>query len=158
MVPLRAVTLFAAVVCAALPGRVQGQRLAAARQPSRWAYGTNEIPRLSLGTSVPVRVSWRPSEVVLAGGFVAALLIDAAQTRRLARSGWRDFEETNVILGPTPSVGQINTYTALSGLTVLGVAAVAPPRVRPWVLGTALAVEVVALAMMSRQGVAIRIL
>jgi hypothetical protein len=40
---------------------------------------------------------------------------------------------------------------------VLGVAAAAPKRVRPWVLGAALAVEVYALAAMSRGGVAIKL-
>jgi hypothetical protein len=93
----------------------------------------------------------------LAVAFTTALLIDAAQTRRLARGGWRDFEETNVILGKHPSEGSINTYTAVAGLAVLGVAAAAPKRVRPWVLGAALAVEVYALAAMSRSGVAIKL-
>jgi len=83
-------------------------------------------------------------------------LIDAAQTRRLARGGWRDYEETNLILGRNPSEGRVNTYTAVAGLAVLGVAAAAPKRVRPWVLGVAMAVEVYALAAMSQRGVAIR--
>jgi hypothetical protein len=50
----------------------------------------------------------------------------------------------------------VNTYAVVTGLAVLGVAAAAPKRVRPWVLGAALVVEVYALSAMSAQGVAIR--
>jgi hypothetical protein len=160
MAPSRAFTLFfAGVLCTSLPGWAAGQRLSD-HQPSGVTYRTPGDSRLELTARVPLpnRVPWSRRDIALASGFVAALLIDAAQTRRIARTGWRDFQESNVITGPTPGVGQIDTYTALSGLTILGVAAAAPPRVRPWVLGTALAVEVVALAVMSRQGVAIRIL
>jgi hypothetical protein len=140
-----------------LPARAAGQRLVDDQSPHA-PHRSPGVPRLELAGSVPVRVNWSRRDLALAGGFAAALLLDAAQTRRLARTGWRDYEESNVILGPSPSVGQVNTYTALSALTVFGIAALAPKRVRPWVLGTALAVEVVALAMMSREGVAIRIL
>jgi hypothetical protein len=141
-------------VACALPGWAAGQRVAS-YQPSQVAYGSDGLPQLRLAGTVPVRMSWRPSDVAVAGGFTAALLIDAAQTRRLARAGWRDFRETNPLLGPRPSVGRVNTYTAVVGLTVLGVAAAAPKRVRPWVLGVALAVEACTLAAMSRNGVAI---
>ncbi len=126
-------------------------------QPSRVVAGSAGSPRLELTRSVPMRVSWSQRDIALAGGFVAALLIDAAQTRRLAAGGWRGYYETNPILGAHPSVGRVNTYTAVSAVTVLGVAAVAPKRARPWVLGAALAVEAYALAAMSRNGVAIRI-
>jgi len=91
----------------------------------------------------------------LASGFTVALLVDAAQTRRLAQNGWRDYHETNPILGARPSVGRVNTYTAVVGLTVLGVAAAVPKRARPWVLGVALAVEACTLAAMSQRGVAV---
>ena len=114
------------------------------------------FPQLEVAGTVPVRVAWSQRDLALASGFVAALLIDAAQTRRLARGGWRDYEESNPILGRNPSEGRVNTYTAVAGLTVLGVAAAAPKRVRPWILGAALAVEVYALAAMSQRGVAIR--
>ena len=131
-----------------LPGWAAGQRVVG-YGPSRVAQG------LELRGTVPIHVAWRPSDLALAGGFAAAVLVDAAQTRRLARGGWRDYYETNTILGPRPSVGQVNTYTAVVGLAVLGVAAAAPKRARPWLLGAALAVEVYALTAMSRRGVAI---
>jgi hypothetical protein len=113
-------------------------------------------PMLRVGTTVPARVSWRTSEVALAGAFAVALAIDAAQTRSLAQRGWQGYGETNPILGPRPSVGQVNTYTAAAAVTVLGVAAVAPPRVRPWLLGAALAVETLTIAGNMRQGVALK--
>ena len=153
----RTITLFlAAVACTMLSGPAAGQRVAA-YQPSHGggAYGSNRFPQLRLTRAVPVRVSWRPSDVALAGGFTAVLLIDAAQTRRRARGGWRDYRESNPILGARPSVGHVNAYTAVVGLAVLGVAAAAPKRARPWLLGVALAVEVCTLAAMSQRGVAI---
>jgi len=96
--------------------------------------------------------SWRPAHVALATGFAAALWIDAAQTRDAMARGYR---EVNPILGPHPSEGQINTYTVIAGLTVIGVAAAVPPRVRPWVLAAALAVEAATITATLHQGIAI---
>jgi hypothetical protein len=146
--------LFAAVACTTLPGWVAGQRVID-YQSSRVVYGASEFRQIEVRRTVPIRVSWRSRDLALASGFTAALLLDAAQTRRLARSGWRDYHETNPILGPRPSVGRVNTYTAVVGLTVLGVAAAVPKRAPPWVLGVALAVEACTLAAMSQRGVAI---
>jgi hypothetical protein len=97
--------------------------------------------------------SWRTAHVALASAFAAALEIDAAQTREAMRRGYR---EANPLLGPHPSTGRVNTYTALAGLTVVGVAAVVPTRLRGWVLGVALAVETVTIAGAVREGVGIR--
>jgi hypothetical protein len=47
---------------------------------------------------------------------------------------------------------RVNTYRTVAGRAVLGVAAPAPKRVRPWVLGAALAGEVYVLGAMSRNG------
>src|SRR2546422_939464 len=113
-------------------------------------------PTLHVGATIPARVSWRASDVALAGAFVVALAIDAAQTRGLAQRGGQSYSETNPILGPRPSVGQVNTYTAVAGLSVLGAAAVVPARVRPWLLGAALAVETFTIAGNLRQGIALR--
>ncbi len=131
-----------------LPGSAAGQRPLSASEFPR-------IDRIEVRQTVPFRVSWRSRDVALASGFTAALLVDAAQTRRFARTGWRDSRETNPLLGPRPSVGRVNTYTAVVGLAVLGVAAVAPKRARPWVLGVALAVEMCTLAAMAQRGIAI---
>ncbi len=156
MAPSRVIAVFfAAVACTTLPARVAGQRVAD-YHPPRVSAGSSSVAGLQLAGSVPIRLPWSQRDRALAVAFTAALLMDAAQTRRLARGGWHDFYETNPILGPRPSEGRVNTYTAVAGLAVLGVAAAAPKRARPWVLGAALAVEVYALAAMSRQGVAIR--
>ena len=86
--------------------------------------------------------SWSATDIGLAGGFLALLWVDAAQTRSIARHGWKDgFYEANPILGRRPTVGQINTYTAAAAVATLGVAAVLPPRVRRWFLAGAVAVE-----------------
>lgn len=151
----RALTaLFAAVACTTLPGSAAAQRVVD-YPSSRVAYGPSQFRRLELARTVPIRVTRSRRDLALATGFTAALLLDAAQTRRLARTGWRDWRESNPILGPRPSVGRVNTYTAVVGVAVLGVAAAAPKRVRPWVLGVALAVEVCTLAAMSQRGIAI---
>jgi hypothetical protein len=113
-------------------------------------------PMLRAGATLPARVSWRASDVALAGAFAVALAIDAAQTRGLAQHGWQTHREANPILGPRPSVGQVNTYTAAAAVTVLGVAAVVPRRVRPWLLGAALAVETFTVAGNTRHGVALK--
>src|SRR5437867_5046372 len=175
----KAVVLVAAAALAALPAQAaaqrasktfhswgatlihQGQRTSVAVRPSlgqsntRPAWGSPGA--LRLGAGVPVRVSWSAGDVALASAFTAALLIDAGQTRGLARGGWQTFREMNPILGPRPSVGQVNTYTAVAGLTVLGVAAVLPARLRRWLLGAALGVEMFTIAGTVREGVAIRI-
>ncbi len=97
---------------------------------------------------------WSAPHIALASAFSLALWIDAAQTRAAMARGYR---ETNPILGPHPSAGQVNTYTALAHLTVLGAAAALPARVRPWLLGAALAVETFTVAGSIREGVAIRL-
>ena len=130
--------------------------LALAVVPAAAAAQRLAPPTLHVGATIPARVSWRASDVALAGAFVVALAIDAAQTRSIAQGGWQGYREMNPILGPHPSVGQVNTYTAVAGLTVLGAAALVPARVRPWLLGVALAVETFTIAGTVRQGVALR--
>jgi len=129
MTPMAAV-LVAAVVFSAFPPRIAAQR---AQKDDR---------------------SWNTSHIALASAFSVALWIDASQTREAMRRGYR---ETNPILGPHPSVGQVNTYTAVAGLAVLGTAAALGGRVRPWLLAVALAVETFAITSTMRQGIAIRV-
>jgi len=111
---------------------------------------------MRLGTALPARLSWKGSDVALASAFVVALATDAAQTRGLARRQWRGYRESNPILGAHPSVGQVNTYSVVTGLTVLGAAAAVSSRVRPWLLGAALAVETFTIGASVRQGVAVK--
>ena len=119
--------------------------------------GTMDAQQLRVGRSVPARVSWSTRDIVLAGAFTASLLIDAAQTRALARDGWQGFHETNPILGSAPSVRGINTYTAVVGLGVLGAAAIVPAHMRPWLLGAALAVEAFTISHTVGQGISLRV-
>lgn len=176
-----AIVLFAAVLLAALSNRAVAQRAAKSfhitsglrldrRQPTVsfrlaqitvapvYVHAVSVAPaRLSAGRKMPLRLSWSATDVTLAGAFTAALLIDVGQTRGLAEGGWATFRESNPILGPRPSVGQLDTYTAVTGLAVLGAAAAAPPRVRPWILGAAFAVEAITISRTTRRGVAIRL-
>jgi hypothetical protein len=107
-------------------------------------------------TALPSHRDWNRAHTALAGVFVVSLMIDAAQTRALARGGWSNFREGNPFLGERPSVGQINTYTALAGLGVLGAAAALPPRVRPLLLGAAIVVQAMTVARSARLGLPIR--
>lgn len=116
--------------------------------------------RLALSTAslseLPGRVSWNETHTLLASAFVVTLLIDAAQTRELARHGWPGFRESNPLLGDRPSVGRVNGYTAIAGLSVLGAAAALPPKLRPWLLGAAVAVQTFTVAGSVQNGLAIR--
>ena len=106
---------------------------------------------------LPARRSWTASHTALASAFTVVLLVDAAQTRDLARRGWPGFREANPLLGPRPSVGQVNTYTALAAAGMMTAAAAAPPRIRPWLLGAALAVEALTVGGSVRNGLPLRI-
>jgi hypothetical protein len=119
--------------------------------------GKVDAQQLRVGGSVPARVSWNTRDIALAGAFTTLLLIDAAQTRALAQDGWQGFHEANPILGPTPSVRGINTYTAVVGLGVLGAAAIVPAHLRPWLLGAALAVEAFTISHTVGQGISVRV-
>jgi hypothetical protein len=118
---------------------------------ARMAWSTLGIAEL------PARRSWTASHTALASAFTVVLLVDAAQTRDLARRGWPGFREANPLLGSRPSVGRVNTYTALAAVSILGAAAAAPPRLRPWLLGAALAVEAVTVGGSVRNGLPLRI-
>jgi hypothetical protein len=100
----------------------------------------------------PTARAWRASDVALASVFTVALWIDAAQTRQGVRRG---YDELNPILGPHPTVGLVNAYTAVVGVATLGVAAAAPARARPWLLGAALAVEAFAVSRNVQAGIAL---
>ena len=115
-------------------------------------------PTLSTGpiAALPGRVSWNKTHTALAGAFVVTLLIDAGQTRELARRGWPGFREANPLLGSRPGVGRVNSYTALAGLSVLGAAAALPPRLRPWLLGAAIAVQALTVHGSVQNGLPIR--
>jgi hypothetical protein len=140
--------------------RVNGQRSTAWVLPG--AVSANPIrPSMRLTVLSATRpalphLAWSQTDLALASAFTVALLVDAGQTRSLARGGWHNFRETNPILGSRPTVGQLNTYTAVTGLAVLGAAAAAPARLRPWLLGAALAVEAFTIAGTTQQGIAIR--
>jgi hypothetical protein len=101
--------------------------------------------------------SWSATDVGLAGGFLASLWVDAAQTRSIARNNWVGFHEANPLIGPRPSVGQLNTYTAVAAVTTLGIAALLPARARRWWLIGAIALEAYAVTATTRSGIALRL-
>lgn len=136
----RSLTIFLAMTALAVwPGRGAAQ---------------NAAP-LRVGGSLPLRVSWSRSSIALASAFTASLLMDAGQTRGLARGGWEGFHEGNPLLGRSPSVARVNVYTAVAGLTVLGAAAALPRRVRPWFLGAAFVIEAIAVGRNAQAGITI---
>src|SRR5438034_4759430 len=84
-----------------------------ATAPSRASWSTTHL------TDLPARVSWTRSHTALASVFAATLLIDAAQTRELARQGWVGFREANQLLGERPSVCRVKACYAMRGQSEL---------------------------------------
>lgn len=126
-----------------------------ARAPAERVSLRSSLSTASVASRVVPR-SWSPTHIALASAFTVALIVDAAQTRALARQGWPGFQESNPLLGPFPSVGRVNSYTAVAGLSVLAIAAAAPPRTRSWVLGAALVVEALTVGANVRSGLPMR--
>src|SRR5256886_12688469 len=162
-----AIALLAVGSLAALPPRATAQRAAkelaaftlaagARRQYRSVAAGLLAMPaqpvapsgvgplaaRVSWSTlgvaALPARRSWTASHTALASAFAVVLLVDAAQTRDLARRGWPGFREANPLLGPRPSVGKVNTYTALAAAAPKSTADARPQRSPPWLHGAAI--------------------
>lgn len=176
--------LVSAGLAVPLPARAQARALAGsfwsvtraparpgARGTPRFGVATPAVPdlravgSLSVRTSVsvsqvaafPARRGWNGTDTGLGAAFVVTLLLDAGATRAVARGGWVGFREANPVLGSRPSVARVNAYTALVGVGVLGAAAAAPRRLRPWILGAALAVEALTVTANTRGGAPLRI-
>src|SRR3989442_3109455 len=86
--------------------------LALAVVPAAAAAQRLAPPALHLGATIPARVSWRASEVALAGAFVVALAVDAGQTRHPARGRRPGDRPTQAHLGPPSTAWQGNNRTA----------------------------------------------
>jgi hypothetical protein len=127
------------------------------------ARAQRPLPQLTAQWSLPVsQVSrrlprWDAIDVGLAGTAVTLLWVDAAQTRTFARQGWRGVHESNPILGPRPSVGRINLYTAAATLATLGVGSALPQRERRWWFMAAISLEVYALTGTAQAGASVRL-
>ena len=143
----------AAVLAALAPAAVLAQQAHTPYSPSplgvRWSMPINSVTRHA--------PSWSATDIGLAGSFLAILWVDAAQTRSVARGNWKGFHEANPIIGPRPTVGQINAYSAAAAVTTLGVAAVLPARARRWWLIGALAIEAYAVTGTTSSGISLRI-
>ena len=134
----------AAVLASLAPGAVRAQQAQTPYSSSpvevRWSMSITSVTRHA--------PSWSATDIGLAGGFLAVLWVDAAQTRSVARGSWRGFHEANPIIGPRPTVGQVNTYS---------VAAVLPARARRWWLIGAIAIEAYAVTGTTSSGISLRI-
>src|SRR5437879_12998384 len=108
----------AAVLASLAPGAVRAQQAQTPYSSSpvgvRWS-----LPITSVTRHAP---SWSATDIGLAGGFLAVLWVDAAQTRSVARGRWRGCHEANPIIGPRPTVGQVNTRPASAAATAPGIA------------------------------------
>ena len=149
----RLLVIVMAALTLTFPGRGYAQRLDGSLNGPASVWGGTP---LRLGKTMPVRIPWTRTDIALAGAFTVTLLMDASQTRGLARGGWQGFREANPLLGRTPSVGRINVYTAVAGVTILGAAAALPARVRPWFLRAAFVIEAFTVARNAQAGIAIR--
>ena len=83
---------------------------------------------------------WETTDYALAGAAVAALVVDWGQTRHIAKNPQR-FNETNPLLGTTPSVGKVDAYFIGAMVGTVALAHVLPSDWRQLFLAGVLTVE-----------------
>lgn len=83
---------------------------------------------------------WETTDYALAGATLAALAVDWGQTRYIAKNTHR-YNETNPMLGATPSVGKVDTYFVGAMVGTVALAHVLPNDWRQLFLGGVLALE-----------------
>ena len=83
---------------------------------------------------------WETTDYALAGAALAALAVDWGQTRYIAKNTQR-YNETNPMLGSTPSVGKVDTYFIGAMVGTVALAHVLPGEWRQLFLGGVLALE-----------------
>ena len=83
---------------------------------------------------------WGSTDYALAGATLAALAVDWGQTRYIAKNTHR-YNETNPMLGATPSVGKVDTYFIGAMVGTVALAHVLPSDWRQLFLTGTLAVE-----------------
>ena len=83
---------------------------------------------------------WESTDYALAGAALAALAVDWGQTRYIAKNTHR-YNETNPMLGATPSVGKVDTYFIGAMVGTVALAHILPSDWRQLLLTGTLAVE-----------------
>jgi hypothetical protein len=86
------------------------------------------------------RDPWDTTDYALAGATLAALAVDWGQTRGIAKNPQR-FNETNPVLGTTPSVGKVDAYFVGAMVGTVAVAHLLPGDWRQLFLAGTLAIE-----------------
>jgi len=64
----------------------------------------------ALGQCAQAADPWSKQDIALEVAWQGINLIDYAQTRNMAKDGWRNFHELNPVLGRYPSDSKINAY------------------------------------------------
>ena len=88
---------------------------------------------------------WESTDYALAGAALAALAVDWGQTRYIAKNT-HHFNETNPVLGSTPSVGKVDTYFVGAMVGTVALAHLLPSDWRQLFLTGTLAVELGAIS------------
>lgn len=87
-------------------------------------------------TSSVAHADWTANDTKLEIAYQTIALIDLGQTQWMRQQNEKSFfpkyEETNPILGPHPSRGQINRYFAVSSALHLAVSYFIPDEYRPY--------------------------
>ena len=73
---------------------------------------------------------WSPSDTKREVAYLTLHIIDWAQTRDIARNPREGRKESNPILGPAPSVGEVNSYFMATGLGHLAISYLLPSNPR----------------------------
>jgi hypothetical protein len=82
---------------------------------------------------------WSATDKTLLGAATVLLVIDWGQTRTIAKD--ERFVEKNKILGPNPSVGDVDKYFAIATLGTIGLAYALPSQYRGYFLGGVVVLE-----------------
>ena len=71
---------------------------------------------LALISTETLADEWTTADVYREATYISLHAVDWLQTRSMAKNGWDEYHERNVILGRFPKVSQVNTYFALTAI------------------------------------------
>lgn len=109
----------------------------------------------------PGRWTWTPRDTTLEATFAAAMAIDWRQTLAIARGprlGGYTLEESNPLLGPSPSASKVNAYFAATTALHAGVALALPRPWRTWWQLVGVGVEAHAIGRNALNGITVRMM
>ena len=93
----------------------------------------------SVANATDLDWKWTKTDTAIQATWTAMHIVDWSQTRRIAKEP-KMFSERNPILGDHPSVGEVDTYMAISAVANLGVAYALPKPYRRYFQGISIGI------------------